>query len=185
MYRLLDHNNLPTGSYRLERFGGTASRVKALTEGKIAGTMVSSPQEILPEQSGFKRLGDIQPMLGNYQALSGVARRSWAAAHPEQLKAYIRAYVAANDWLADPQHRAEAADIYAKHIPDTPRVVIDKAWDAMLSKSEGFQPHAKFDAKGAETVLDIRNQYGVPKKQLTDWRKYVDESFYDDAQKHR
>jgi ABC-type nitrate/sulfonate/bicarbonate transport system substrate-binding protein len=101
------------------------------------------------------------------------------------LKAYIRAYVAANDWLADPQHRAEAADIYAKHIPDTPRVVIDKAWDAMLSKSEGFQPHAKFDAKGAETVLDIRNQYGVPKKQLTDWRKYVDESFYDDAQKHR
>ena len=185
MYRLLDHNNLPTGSYRLERLGGTASRVKALTEGKIAGTMVSSPQEILPEQNGFKRLGDIQPMLGNYQALSGVARRSWAAAHPEQLKAFIRAYVAANDWLADPQHRAEAADIYARHITDTPRAVIDKAWDAMLSKSEGFQPHAKFDAKGAATALDIRNQYGVPKKLLTDWRKYVDESFYEDAQKHR
>ena len=65
MYRLLDHNNLPTGSYRLERLGGTASRVKALTEGKIAGTMVSSPQEILPEQNSFKRLGDLQPMLAD------------------------------------------------------------------------------------------------------------------------
>ena len=36
-------------------------RVKALVDGRIAGTMVSSPQEILPEQNGFRRLGDIQP----------------------------------------------------------------------------------------------------------------------------
>jgi ABC-type nitrate/sulfonate/bicarbonate transport system substrate-binding protein len=185
MYRLLDHNNLPTGSYRLERLGGTASRVKALVDGRIAGTMVSSPQEILPEQNGFKRLGDIQPMLGGYQALSGVARRSWAATHSGQLKSFIRAYVTANDWLADPQNRAEAADIYAKHIPDTPRAVIDKAWDAMLGKSEGFEPHAKFDPVGALTVLDIRNEYGVPKKELTDWHAYVDDSFYNEALKHQ
>jgi ABC-type nitrate/sulfonate/bicarbonate transport system substrate-binding protein len=138
MYRLLDHNGLPQGSYRLERLGGTASRVQAMTQGKIAGTMVSSPQEILLEENGFKRLGDIQPMLGNYQALSGVARRSWAAAHPDRLEGFIRAYVAASDWLADSNNRAEAADIYARHIPNTPRPVIDKAWEAMVSKSEGF-----------------------------------------------
>jgi ABC-type nitrate/sulfonate/bicarbonate transport system substrate-binding protein len=181
MYRLLEHNGLPEGSYKLERLGGTASRVQALTQGKIAGTMVSSPQEILPEENGFKRLGDIQQMLGNYQALSGVARRSWATAHREHLESFIRAYVAANDWLADPANRAEAADIYAKHIPNSPRPVIDKAWEAMFSKLEGFQPHAKFDPVGARTALDIRAQYGVPKKELTDWSKYVDESFYDRA----
>jgi ABC-type nitrate/sulfonate/bicarbonate transport system substrate-binding protein len=181
MYRLLDHNGLPKGSYRLERLGGTASRVQAMTQGKIAGTMVSSPQEILPEENGFKRLGDIQPMLGNYQALSGVARRSWAAAHPDRLEGFIRAYVAAGDWLADPNNCAEAAGIYARHIPNTPRPVIDKAWEAMVSKSEGFQRRAKFDPVGAQTALDVRTQYGVPQKQLTDWRKYVDESFYNHA----
>jgi len=181
LYRLLDHNGLPSGSYRLERLGGTASRVKALTEGKIAGTMVSSPQEILPEESGFRRLGDIQPMLGNYQALSGVARRSWAATHPDQLQRFIRAYVDAGLWLANPDNKAEAAAIYARHIPDTPRPVIDKAWTAMLSPGEGFQPRAKFDPVGAATALSIRTQYGVPQKTLTDWRKYVDESFYERA----
>lgn len=180
MYRLPEHNGLPQGSYRLERLGGTASRVQALTQGKISGTMVSSPQEILPEENGFKRLGDIQQVLGNYQALSGVARRSWAAAHRESLESFIRAYVA-NDWLADPGHRAGAANIYAKHIPNSPRPMIDKAWEAMFSKLEGFQPRAKFDPVGARTALDIRAQYGVPKKELTDWRKYVDESFYDHA----
>lgn len=181
MYRLLERNGLPKGSYKLERLGGTASRVQALMQGKIAATMVSSPQEILPEQDGFKRLGDIQATLGNYQALSGVARRSWAAANPERLKGYIRAYVAANDWLADPANKAEAADIYAKHILNTPRSVIDKARELMVSKTEGFQPHAKFDPVGAQNALQIRTEYGVPKKTLTDWRKYVDESFYDQA----
>jgi ABC-type nitrate/sulfonate/bicarbonate transport system substrate-binding protein len=181
MYRLLEHNGLPPGSYKLERLGATATRVEALTQGKIVGTMVSSPQEILPEENGFHRLGDIQPMLGNYQALSGVARRSWAAAHRDELERFIRAYVAANDWLADPANRTDAADIYARHIPNSPPQVIDKAWEAMLSKQEGFQPHAKFDPVGAKTALDIRSQYGVPKKELTDWRKYVDESFYDHA----
>jgi ABC-type nitrate/sulfonate/bicarbonate transport system substrate-binding protein len=181
MYRLLEQNGLPQGSYKLERLGGTATRVQALMQGKIAGTMVSSPQEILPEENGFKRLGDIQGILGNYQALSGVARRSWALAHPNRLEDFIRAYVAANDWLADPANRAEAADIYAKHIPNSPRPVIDKAWDAMHSKLEGFQLHAKFDSVGAKNALDIRAQYGVPKKELTDWHKYVDGSFYDHA----
>jgi ABC-type nitrate/sulfonate/bicarbonate transport system substrate-binding protein len=181
MYRLLERNGLPPGSYKLERLGGTASRVQALMQGKIAATMVSSPQEILPEQDGFKRLGDIQAILGNYQALSGVARRSWAAANPDRLKGFIRAYVAANDWLADPANKAEAADIYAKHILNTPRSVIDRAWGLMVWKTEGFQLHAKFDPVGAQTALQIRTEYGVPQKTLTDWRKYVDESFYNQA----
>lgn len=181
MYRLMEQNGLPPGSYKLERLGGTASRVQALMQGKIAATMVSSPQEILPEENGFKRLGDIQGILGNYQALSGVARRSWASAHPDRVEAFIRAYVAANDWLADPANRAQAADIYARHIPNSPHLVIDKAWDTMHSKLEGFQRHAKFDPVGAKNALGIRSQYGAPKKELTDWHKYVDESFYDRA----
>lgn len=181
LYKLLDHNGLPQGTYQLERLGGTAPRVAALTQGRIAGTMVSSPQELLPEENGFKRLGDIQQMLGSYQALSGAARRSWAAAHPQQLAGFIRAYVAANDWLANPANRSEAIAIYQRHIADTPRPIVDKAWDAMLSKSEGFQPRAKFDGAAAKLTLAVRNQYGVPRKELGDWRKYVDESYYDRA----
>jgi ABC-type nitrate/sulfonate/bicarbonate transport system substrate-binding protein len=181
MYRLLEQNGLPQGSYKLERLGGTASRVQALVDGKIAGTMVSSPQEILPEEHGFKRLGDIQAILGPYQALSGAARRSWASSHQNILESYIKAYVEANDWLADPKNRTEAAAIYARHIPNTPANVIDKAWDTMLSGNECFQPHAKFDPAGAQNALDIRNQYGVPRKHLTDWHTYVDESYYNRA----
>jgi ABC-type nitrate/sulfonate/bicarbonate transport system substrate-binding protein len=178
MYRLLEHNGLLPGSYRLQRLGGTASRVQALLDGKVAGTMVSSPQEIGPEQRGFRRLGDIQATLGPYQALSGAARRSWATANKETLVRFIRAYIAATDWLADPKNRTEAAEIYGRHIPNSASNVIEKAWAAMHSPSEGFQPHAKFDPVGAQNALSIRNQYGVPRKELSDWQKYFDESYY-------
>jgi ABC-type nitrate/sulfonate/bicarbonate transport system substrate-binding protein len=124
-------------------------------------------------------------MLGSYQALSGAARRSWAVAHPDELRSFIRAYVAASAWLADDRNRAEASTIYAQFIPDTPDAVIAKAWDAMLSKTEGFQPRAKFDPAGAQTALEVRKQYGVPTKDLPDWRTYVDETFYDEALKAR
>ena len=82
---------------------------------------------------------------------------------------------------------AEAADIYAaKHIPNSaPRPVIDKAWEAMFSKLEELPaPRQVRSRRSIETAcLDIRAQYGVPKKELTDWRKWghVDESFYDRA----
>ena len=118
MYALLAANGLPPGSYSLAKTGGTSFRVRALEEGKIAGTMVSSPQEIGLEARGFRRLGDVQPMLGTYQALSGVARRSWAAQNADTLRDYIRAYVEAAEWLANPANKDEAAAIYAKHIPN-------------------------------------------------------------------
>lgn len=87
------------------------------------------------------------------------------------------------EWLTDDQNRAEAATIYARYIPNTPDALIAKAREAMLSETEGFQPRAKFDPAGAQTALAVRKQYGVPKKDLPDWRTYVDETFYDEALK--
>jgi len=178
MFKLLDANGVPPDSYAMERIGGTTFRVKALLNGQVAGTVVSSPQEIVPETKGFRRLGDVQSMIGSYQSLSGAARRVWAAKNGDKLVAYIKAYVEANEWLADPAHREEAVAIYLRHIPGTPLNVAEQAWDVMLNHGEGFEPKAKFDAKGAATVLAIRNQYGVPKKDIGDWQKYVDESYY-------
>lgn len=181
MYALLAANDLQPGSYALAKTGGTSFRVKALEEGRIAGTMVSSPQEIGLEARGFRRLGDVQRMLGTYQALSGVARRAWAEQHADALRDYIRAYVEASDWLANALNKDEAAAIYARHIANATEEDALKAWPAMLGGDEGFQPKAKFDAAGAAKVMEIRSNYGRPQKTLRDWRQYVDERFYLDA----
>jgi hypothetical protein len=143
--------------------------------------MVASPQEILPEQKGFRRLGDVQPMIGAYQALSGVARRSWAAGEGAALRAFIRAYIEASDWLADPSHKAEAVAIYLARVPNSTAEMARTAWGVMLARYEGFQSRAKFDPLGAVRVMQIRGKYGRPQKPLQDWSRYIDDSFYEEV----
>jgi ABC-type nitrate/sulfonate/bicarbonate transport system substrate-binding protein len=181
MYKLLSMNGLAAGDYQLARTGGTSFRVQALMQGKIDGTVVNSPLEILPEAKGYRRLGDFLGSFGAYQAISGVTRRSWAAKNEDQLLNYIRSFVAAVDWLYDPGNRAEAIAIYQKYVPNTPREIADKAWEVMLSGKEGFQRRAKLDPQGAQTVVQIRSEFGTPKKVLEDPAKYFDESYYGKA----
>jgi len=178
LYKLAALNGLAMSDYRVERLGGTPARVQALMEGKIAGTMISSPSELLPESKGYTRLGDTTTTFGPYQTSIGVARRAWAAKHGEELVAFIRAYVAAMDWLQDPANREEAVSIYAKHIPAAPRPAAQKAYDTMFAEKEGFQKKAKIDLEGCRTVLKLRSEFAKPQKTLADPLKYIDESYY-------
>ena len=178
LYKLAAMNGLGMSDYKVEKLGGTPARVQAMMEGRIAGTMISSPSEILPESKGYTRLGDTTTTFGPYQASIGVARRAWAAKNGEQLTAFIRSYVAAMDWLQDPANKDEAVSVYMKHVPSALRPAAQKAYEVMLGEKEGFQKKAKLDVEGCRTVLKLRSEFAKPQKNLTDPMKYVDESFY-------
>lgn len=176
--KLLQQAGLSESDYQLERLGGTAQRAQALMEGKTAGTILTSPLEIVPESRGYRRLANAVDAIGPYQAVLGVARRGWAATHETALVGFIRGYVASLDWLADPAHRGEAVAIYRKNIPQASEEAAHKAWDALLSGPEGFQRKGKLDRAGIETVLKLRSEFGRPQKDLREPDKYVDESYY-------
>jgi ABC-type nitrate/sulfonate/bicarbonate transport system substrate-binding protein len=178
LYKLAAMNGLGMSDYKVEKLGGTPARVQALLEGRIAGTMITSPQELPVESKGYVRLGDTTATFGAYQAGVGFARRAWAAKHPDALGAFIRAYVAAMDWLQDPANKDEAVAIYVKHIPAVPRPAAQKAYETMFAANEGFQKKAKLDLEGCRTVLRLRSEFAKPRKDLTDPAKYVDESYY-------
>jgi ABC-type nitrate/sulfonate/bicarbonate transport system substrate-binding protein len=183
LYKMLAMNGVKMEDYKIEKLGGTPNRVKALMEGKIAATMVSSPSEVLPESKGFRRLADTTRTFGAYQTSVGATRRSWAKDNRERLVGFIRAYVEAMDWLYRPENKAEALEIYVKHLKDTPKEVAEKSYAVMFSGKEGFQKKAKIDLKGARTVLKLRSEYAKPQKDLKDPKKYIDESYYREALK--
>jgi ABC-type nitrate/sulfonate/bicarbonate transport system substrate-binding protein len=176
--KILQQGGLAEGDYQIERFGSTAQRAQALMENKTAGTILTTPLEIVPEARGYKRLANAVDSIGPYQAVLGVARRSWAKEHADALVGFIRGYVASLDWLANPANRAEAVAIYRKNIPQASDEAANKAWDALLTGPEGFQKKGKLDRAGIETVLKLRSEFGRPQKTLTDPDKYVDESYY-------
>jgi len=176
--KLLQKGGLAESDYRLEVVGATAKRAQALMQGETAATILTSPLEILPESKGFRRLANATDVVGPYQALVGVARRSWARDNAEALTGFIRAYVRALDWLADPEHKSEAIAIYRKNIPTASEENAARAWDVMLASGEGFQKKAKLDPAAIETVLQLRREFGPPGARLGPPAKYIDETYY-------
>jgi ABC-type nitrate/sulfonate/bicarbonate transport system substrate-binding protein len=179
--KILQQGGLAESDYQLERVGSTAQRAQALMDNKTAGTILTSPLEIAPESRGYRRLANAVDVIGPYQAVLGVARRSWAKNNEAALVGYIRGYVSALDWLSDPAHRAEAVAIYRKNLPQASEEAAGKAWDVLLGAAEGFQKKGKLDRAGIATVLKLRSEFGRPQKSLTESEKYIDESYYNKA----
>jgi ABC-type nitrate/sulfonate/bicarbonate transport system substrate-binding protein len=181
LVKLLQLGGLAAGDYRLESIGGTAARAEALMQGKIAGTMITSPLELAPEAQGCRRLANAVDVLGPYQTIVGAARRSWAAGHRETLIAFIRANLAALEWLSEAAHRAEAVVIYRKHLPNAPQAAAERAVAVLAGEREGFVRDGRLDREAMLTVLRIRSELGRPAKQLDDPSRYIDESYYRSA----
>jgi ABC-type nitrate/sulfonate/bicarbonate transport system substrate-binding protein len=172
--KMLQLGGLKEGDYALESVGATATRAQALMENKFAGTILTTPLEIAPESRGYRRLGNAVDVLGPYQTIVGMARRSWAKDNRDALVRFIRASTEAIDWLFDPKNRAEAVQIYRKHLPNVPEDAAQLHVNALLGEREGFTRGGALDLKGMTTVLRIRSEFGLPRKILTDPARYID-----------
>jgi ABC-type nitrate/sulfonate/bicarbonate transport system substrate-binding protein len=175
--KLLQRGGLEESDYRLESVGSTAMRAQALMENKFAGTILTTPLELAPEARGYRRLANAVEVLGPYQTVVGMARRSWAAANRDALVGFIRASSESIDWLFDPRNRAEAAAIYRRHLPNVSDDDARRHLDALLGKREGFVRGGLLDSKGMTTVLRIRSEFGLPHKTLSDPARYIDGRF--------
>src|SRR5207237_883438 len=74
--KLLQKGGLGENDYTFDKLGSTSQRAEALMQNKTAATILTSPLEILPESKGYRRLANAVDVIGPYQAVSGIARRS-------------------------------------------------------------------------------------------------------------
>jgi ABC-type nitrate/sulfonate/bicarbonate transport system substrate-binding protein len=180
LFDLLKRNGLNQGDYSVEKAGGVLSRWEALKAQKQAGTILLTPFDILAEDAGFHLLQYAIDVYGHYQGLSGVTRRSWARDHGPELKAYIRGYLAGLAWLYEPDHKEDSIVILRRHLPQMSPELAARSY-TMLVNPRGLTPEAKLDIEGVRKVLQLRSQYGLPKKELTDPMKYYDPQYYEAA----
>jgi ABC-type nitrate/sulfonate/bicarbonate transport system substrate-binding protein len=177
LQKMLQLGGLKEGDYRLESVGATGTRAQALMENKFAGTILTTPLEIAPESRGYRRLTNAVDVLGPYQTIVGMSRRSWANDNRDALVRFIRASTEAIDWLFDPKNRVQAVQIYRKHLPNVPDDAAQVHVNALLGEREGFTRGGALDLEGMLTVLRIRSELGVPRKTLTDPERYIDERY--------
>jgi ABC-type nitrate/sulfonate/bicarbonate transport system substrate-binding protein len=182
LQEMLAKGGLQPTDYELVPAGGVLQRFQALMEKKHAATLLISPFEVNAEAKGFTRLANADDVLGAYQGLVGATRRAWAREREKDLVGYIRAYLAALDWLYAPSNRAEAVAILRKNIPATTEDLAQRSYDILVHPQRGFARRAELDIPGIKTVLALRSKYAQPSKQLADPAKYYDLQYYAKAQ---
>jgi ABC-type nitrate/sulfonate/bicarbonate transport system substrate-binding protein len=179
--KMLALNGIKESDVNFEHAGGVMQRWEALKAGKHAGTLLLTPFDLLAEKVGLRVLQKASDMFPRYQGIVGAARRSWARQNAETLKRFVRAHLDALIWLFEPLNRNAAVQILVEKVPNMTPDLATATCDIFLAKPGGFDPEAKIDADGTKKVLELRSEYGEPKKKLTDPGKYIDLSFYEAA----
>ena len=176
--KMLALNGIAESDVRFESAGGALQRFEALKQGKHAGTLLLTPFDLIGEKIGLRVLQSASEVLPDYQGVVGAARREWAAKNPDALVGFIRGYIDALGWLYDRANREAACDLLQARMPALAPALVQATYGILLADRGGFAPKAELDPAGMTTVLALRSEYGVPRKLLTDHRKYDDLSYY-------
>lgn len=172
--RMLDRGGLTPDDYTLVSVGGTKERWESLEAGEHAGSLLNDPFRNFALDAGFRQLETSLDVLDHYQSGTYAACRSWAEENKIRLVAFIRAYLEALEWTLDPANLNQVIDILARRMPDMMPQAVAAAVAEQMKPETGLTPGAVLDMAGIDTVLELRSQYGEPKKALTDPGKYID-----------
>jgi ABC-type nitrate/sulfonate/bicarbonate transport system substrate-binding protein len=159
--------------------GSGPNRLAAMKEGKAVAAALSAPEDIEAKKLGFNILGDMTELIGAYQGSAFVVRRAYAREHEQVVLAFIRAMVAATDYVFADKLGAIAE--MRERIKGMSDADLDAMYVGMVEGKGGLNRGAKMNMEGVKTLLTLRNDLAGSEKKLTDPSKYVDLSYYEKA----
>jgi ABC-type nitrate/sulfonate/bicarbonate transport system substrate-binding protein len=165
--------------YQLKLVGGTFQRVRAMIDDKSnAATMLNPPFSVQAKAAGLRSLGRVSDLLGPYQGSGAFAMRTWANANGALLERYCAAYIESVRWAIAPANRQEATGLLAAELKLPPDVAA-QTYAALTDPVNGLVRDARFDARGFDNVLKIRQELEArPGAPVPDPARYVDLRWY-------
>jgi NitT/TauT family transport system substrate-binding protein len=163
--RMAAANGLKRSDYDEFVAGVAAARYAALKAGVADAAFVLPPLNFQANAAGFVTLGYSADYVKDLPFTGMVALRSWAAAHPSQVKRLLAATDAAIAWLADESHRAEAIDILvsAAHArPDDAAASYD-----LLRRIAYFEPVSQVSRRKLQNLIDAERALNMIDPSLT------------------
>ena len=159
--------------------GSTPNRIAAMHDGKAVAAVISPPEHLKLLKEGYNLLGDATEAIGAYQGSTFIVRESWAKAHEAETLAFIRAQIAATDYVfAD---KAGSLSVMKKHISGLTDDELDSAYTEMVTSKGGLNKGARINMEGVKMLLELRNELSGSPRKLTDASKYIDLTWYEKA----
>jgi ABC-type nitrate/sulfonate/bicarbonate transport system substrate-binding protein len=179
LYDMLAQARLQDGDVKFIPVGATPQRWQSVRTGDHAATLTLEPFTSIARRAGFNVLARSSEIFDSYQGGVIATRRTWAAKHPELVRAFLRASLAGLAWVLDPQNRDEAENILRAQMPEIQPAALRSVMDSVLSPHSGLTPNAEILPDGMKQVLALRSRFANGGNSLTDISKYLDLSFYD------
>jgi ABC-type nitrate/sulfonate/bicarbonate transport system substrate-binding protein len=155
---ILRRKNITESEVEWEPLGGTESRYAAFLQGRCDATLLRLPYELMAQAHGARVLASGEE-LGRFQGTTGAVRKTWAEQNAHAVIAFLRAYRAALEWIAQPDNRSGAIEQLRVHLDIPDPVLADSVLDQLLAPN-GLQPDMRVDPKGLATVVELRRRYG-------------------------
>jgi ABC-type nitrate/sulfonate/bicarbonate transport system substrate-binding protein len=165
--------------YTAAPVGSGPNRLDAMKEDKAVAAALSAPEDLEAKKLGFNILDDTTELIGAYQGSAIVVRRAYAKSHEAEVLAFLRAIVAATDYVFS--DKAGAIAEMKQHIKGMSDDELESIYQSMVASKGGLNRGAKMNIEGVKMLLTLRNDLSGSDKKLTDPFKYVDLSYYEKA----
>lgn len=180
LFKLLEKHGLAFGKdYTVISVGGGPERLEAMESKKAVAAVISAPNDTEAKAKGYNILADAAEALGGYQGSAYAVRRSWAKAHEKETVAWLRGLIAGHDYIF--AHKAESIAVLRAHLKKLDEAQAETIYKSLTAGAGGLNKKAEINMAGMKTVLELRDEFGKPKKTLNDPSKYLDLTYYREA----
>lgn len=173
--RMLATAGLGPDDYNFVYAGATSDRFAALQAGGVAAAILIQPFDFAAERQGFRRLGNSNEVVRNYEFSGFSATRGWLARNDDTIGRFIRGYLAGLRWLYDPANREAAMQV----LIDKTRLAPEDAratYELYIERERIFPPDGRVNLAGVQAVLDSLVELGELTPPTPPPSKYVDTS---------
>lgn len=166
--KILRTHGIREEDYQVEIIGSSPRRLAAFLEGRVAAAMLTPPSSDKALASGGVLLARAEDYVPKWPLTGGWALTRWLEGHRRLVVRFIRAWVAATDWLLEPDHYEETIQL----IMEREGLSRDRAEHSIST----VVPKARINPVTLRKVLELRIEMGVYKPPFS-----PAESFYDPA----
>jgi ABC-type nitrate/sulfonate/bicarbonate transport system substrate-binding protein len=171
--KILRRHGIREGDYRTEIIGSSPKRLEAFLQNKVAAAMLTPPSTEKAFAAGGVTLARAEDYVPNWPLTCGWTHRAWLESHRELAIRFIRAWVAATDWLLKPENRDE-----------TIRLIVDKEHLDRARAEEACAkvvPKARLNPEAIRKVMALRIQMGVYEPPFSPAERFYDASYWCEA----
>ncbi|HEY2528913.1 MAG TPA: ABC transporter substrate-binding protein [Xanthobacteraceae bacterium] len=174
MRKLLAAHGLDAGSFTVKVEEGTPARWNCLRRGECDAVVLGQPQDLQAIADGYRLLGRSDEAVADLLYTVTAVRRSWAAAHNNELVRFVRALAAAFRFIGDRANRQPIIQIIAE-TTDTSETIAAETLDLFFQAKRDVLPkRAEIDLAGLQQVIAMMGEAGLLRSPLPQAERFVD-----------